>query len=65
MSRGKYLSFEEARKTDQMSRFYKEHPSTGDMELWDRLFLAMAHGGPPSRKKAKAAKASSQDDDAC
>ena len=65
MARGKYLSLEEARKTDEIDRFCKEHPSTGDMEMWDRLFLAMAHGEPPSRKKAKAAKASSRDDGAC
>ena len=51
MARGKYLSLDEARKTGEINRFCKEHPSTGNMELWDRLFLAMAHGEPPTRKK--------------
>lgn len=65
MSRGKYLSLEEARKLGQLDRFCKEHPSVGDEDRWDRLFLAMAHGEPPTRKKAKVAKTFSQDDDAC
>ena len=47
MSRGKYLSLEEARKTRQIDRFCKEHPSEGDMELWERLFRAMAMGKIP------------------
>ena len=42
MSRGKYLSLEEARKTGRLDRFCKEHPSEGDKELFDRLFEAMA-----------------------
>ena len=47
MARGKYLSLEEARQMDQIDRFCKEHPSEGNMKLWDRLFLAMAKGKPP------------------
>ena len=47
MARGKYLSLEEARKAGQIDRFCKEHPSEGDTQLWDRLFLAMAKGKPP------------------
>jgi hypothetical protein len=31
MSRGKYLSLEEARKFKQLEQFAKEHPSQGDM----------------------------------
>ena len=64
MSRGKYLSLEEARKTDQLDRFCKEHPSVGDEDKWDRLFLAMAHGEPPTRRKAKVSQTSPRDDDA-
>ena len=30
MSRGKYLSLEEARKASQIDQFGKEHPSEGD-----------------------------------
>lgn len=41
MSRGKYLSLEEARKKKQLDRFAKEHPSTGDKGLFNRLFKAM------------------------
>ena len=37
MSRGKYLSLEEARKNDKTKDFIKEHPSTGDEELFDEL----------------------------
>lgn len=47
MSRGKYLSLEEARKAKQLNRFAKEHPSEGDAEKFDRLFRAMAGGKPP------------------
>jgi hypothetical protein len=42
MSRGKYLSLEEARKKGLLERFAKEHPSEGDEELFNRLIEAMA-----------------------
>lgn len=42
MSRGKYLSLEEARKEKKLDRFAKEHPSEGDEEEFDRLLGAMA-----------------------
>ena len=35
MSRGKYLSLEEARKADQLILFGKEHPSEGDEPAFD------------------------------
>jgi hypothetical protein len=45
MSRGKYLSLEEARKKkDGLARFAKEHPSEGDERLFDRILRAMALG---------------------
>jgi hypothetical protein len=47
MSRGKYLSLEEARRHELLERFVKEHPSEGDEELFDRLLEAMASGEPP------------------
>ena len=67
MARGKYLSLEEARRMKGgLKRFAKEHPSEGDEAEFDRLFEAMAHGGPPTpRKKAKAARTSPRDNDAC
>jgi hypothetical protein len=37
MSRGKYLSLEEARKKHLLDRFCKEHPSTGDKEAFDGI----------------------------
>ena len=44
MSRGKYLSLEEARNRSLVERFAKEHPSEGDEKLFDRLLEAMARG---------------------
>ncbi len=48
MSRGKYLSLEEARKLKQLDRFCKEHPSTADEAAFDELLDAMAKGKPKS-----------------
>jgi hypothetical protein len=42
MSIGKYISLEEARNTDKLDRFAKEHPSKGDKKLFGKLFKAMA-----------------------
>jgi len=42
MSRGKYLSLEEARNDGKLDRFAKEHPSNGDKKLFGKLFEAMA-----------------------
>ena len=54
MSRGKYLSLEEARKEKKLERFAKEHPSEGDAELFDDLLGAMvkkrSRAGPSSPK---------------
>jgi hypothetical protein len=51
MSRGKYLSFEEARKYGQLDQFAKESPSVGDEERFEKLTKAMALGKKPSKKK--------------
>lgn len=64
MARGKYLSLEEARRMGQLDQFCKEHPSEGDMDRFERLFEAMAHGEPP-RRKPKAGRTSDVADDAC
>ena len=62
MSRGKHLSLEEARKLGKLDQFAKEHPSESDKALWDQLFDAMIHGGPPdSIVKARASKTSSRE----
>jgi hypothetical protein len=42
MSRGKYLSLEEARKAKQLDRFAKEHQSEGDRAAFAALLGAMA-----------------------
>lgn len=44
MSRGKYLSLEEARRIGQLDRFCKEHPSEADRERFKRLLEAMSQG---------------------
>ena len=51
MSRGKYLSLEEARKKnkqnkDKIDRFCKEHPSKGNEHAFDGIFNAMAKNSP-------------------
>ena len=51
MSRGKYLSLEEARKLKRLPRFAKEHPSEGDGKKFDELFRAMAGGKPPAKRR--------------
>ena len=43
MSRGKYLSIEEARKANQLKQFAKEHPSQADGRF-PKLLDAMARG---------------------
>jgi hypothetical protein len=50
MSRGKYLSLEEARKKGQLKQFAKEHPSTGDEEKFDALLGAMAKPTKPKKR---------------
>lgn len=42
MSRGQYLSLEEARKMGKLDHFAKEHPSEGDSERFDRLLDEMS-----------------------
>ena len=46
MSRGKYLSLEEARKQGKLKEFAKEHPTMGNKKLFDKLFNAMAKTKP-------------------
>jgi hypothetical protein len=44
MSRGKYFSLEEARKSGKFDRFVKEHPSEADRDRFSRLLEAMSQG---------------------
>ncbi len=65
MARGKYLSLEEARRMGRLDLFCKEHPSTGDWDRFNRLFEAMGHGEPPTRRKPKADRTSDAEPSAC
>ena len=47
MSRGKYLSLEEARKLGRLDRFAKEHPSEANKKAFEGLLDAMCRGDPP------------------
>jgi len=44
MSRGKYLSLEEARQSGEFRRFCKEHPSKADRQRFLKLLTAMSQG---------------------
>lgn len=44
MSRGKYLSLEEARKEGKLKQFAKDHPSKGEQRRFDKLLSAMIDG---------------------
>ena len=44
MARGKYLSFEEARKSEKLDQFAKEHPSKADADRFEALLESMAKG---------------------
>lgn len=44
MSRGKYLSLEEARNMGKLDRFAKEHPSRSKGNRFERLLDAVARG---------------------
>lgn len=44
MSRGKYLSLEEARNTGKLEQFAKDHPSEADAPRFKSLLEAMSKG---------------------
>lgn len=48
MARGKYLSFEEARRLGKLKEFAKQHPGEGDTDLWERLLRSMANVKTPA-----------------
>jgi hypothetical protein len=57
MSRGKYLSLEEARKTGKLDRFAKEHPSKADRDRFGRLLDAMSQGALEGAETSRSARA--------
>lgn len=44
MSRGKFLSLEEARNAGKLDEFCKEHPSKADRKRFNKLLNAMSQG---------------------
>jgi hypothetical protein len=44
MSRGRFLSLEEARNSGQLDQFAREHPSEAERARFERLLEAMAKG---------------------
>ena len=58
MSRGKYLSLEEARRSKKLDRFAKEHPAEGDRNKFDTLLDAMAAGKPRAKRRTSAKESS-------
>ena len=46
MSRGKYMSLQEARETGKIDQFCEEHPSEGDGTRFETLLSAMARRRP-------------------
>ena len=50
MSRGRYLSLEEARKSGKLDQFAKEHPSEGGEKQFDRVFERMAKAKSKEKK---------------
>ena len=55
MSRGRYLSLEEARNLGKLDRFAKEHPSEADADRFQSLLDAMV--GEPKEQPPRTAKA--------
>jgi hypothetical protein len=61
MSRGKYLSLEEARRSGAFKRFCEEHPSKADRARFLKLLTAMSQGaleGEETSAKDRAASSS-------
>lgn len=50
MSRGKYLSLEEARNADKVDRFCKEHETKGSKREFDRILGSMLQPAPVKKK---------------
>jgi hypothetical protein len=46
----KKISLDEAQKKDKMQKFIKQHPSTGDLEMFELLLNAMCNGDLKKRK---------------
>lgn len=49
MTRGKYLSLEEARKQKKLDPFCKEHPSQSDERRFDAILKDNGKGVEPGR----------------
>ena len=49
MSRGKYLSLEEAKDEKTLKRFIREHPSKGNEKAFDDMLERMAKKKEPKK----------------
>ena len=58
MSRGKYLSLEEARQSEKIEQFCKEHPSKGDWNQFDAMMDWFS--GPEAKSSSRAVRTSSR-----
>ena len=59
MARGKYLSLEEARRTGQLERFCKEHPTKAERKRFFALLDAMTQGVLEEEETSKPDRAAS------
>ena len=53
MARGRYLSLEESQKSGNLAQFVREHPSTGDGDMFDDALRRISQGKPEKDKPAK------------
>ena len=53
MSRGKYLSLEEARQQGKLDQFAKEHPSKADRGRFNAVLDAMSKGALEHKETTK------------
>ena len=53
MSRGKYLSLEEARQQGKLAQFCKEHPTVADRDRFERLLDLMSRGALKGQETSK------------
>lgn len=47
----KPISLEQAQKKGKINQFCKEHPSTGDKQMFESLLDEMANPKPPAKPK--------------
>jgi len=61
MCKGKYYSLEDARKNGDFEQFAKEHPSTGDRYIFDKLLDVMVNETSKNEEEDTSSKKESPD----